>query len=54
MNIQTTGDMLAIPFFIIVLYYIIYEPKNKYLKYISIAFLICAIIADSYFVFIKK
>lgn len=54
MNIQTKGDLIAIPFFILVLYYVYNTKPNYkyiYLRYISIVFLICTIIADSYFVF---
>lgn len=60
MNLQTKGDLIAIPFFLIVLYYVYNtKPKTKreiYLRYISIIFLFLAFIADSYFIlsFINK
>jgi hypothetical protein len=54
MNLQTKGDLIAIPFFLLILYYVYNtHPKSKkevYLKYISIIFLVCAFIADTYFI----
>jgi len=60
MNLQTKGDLIAIPFFLIILCYVYStKPKTKkdiYLRYISMIFLFLAFIADSYFIlsFINK
>ena len=50
-NIENYGDILAIPFFIMLSYYFIIKNNKTIFEYLLMAFAIIGSIADIYFTF---
>lgn len=57
-NIIHYADILAIPFFLLLIIYIASKPKKKLMEYVMLSFAIvgicCDVLFSVYFVFYKK